>query len=338
MKKTTTALIVAVCLIVAGIAIALAAFAMAGFEFDNFSTEEYEKAAYTVENDFEHIFIETKIHNIDLAPSEDGTCRIACDESEKIKIKYECDGETLVIKTEDTRKWFDYIGINIGNAELTLYLPGDVYFSLTAASDTGHINVPEDFSFTRASVATHTGAIVFLARIEEMLDLRSSTGSISASKQELSKLEAEASTGKITIENIKAENGVRVKTSTGKIELHEIGCNSLNAQVSTGSVTLKNIRAEADIRVTTSTGKVTLTSCISMDMHIVTSTGDVIFDGSDAEAITVTTDTGDVEGSLLTPKIFTTDTDTGKVSVPQSGEGGRCKIKTDTGDIEITIE
>ncbi len=338
MKKSTTALIVAVCLIVAGIAIALAAFSMAGFEFDNLSTDSYVEVEHAVEGDFEHIFIATQVHNIELYLAEDGVCKVVGDESDSIRIKVECDGTSLVIKTEDTRKWYNFIGLSFGEPSLRLYLTESAFTSLTAASDTGHINVPEDFFFTRSSVATHTGAIVFRARIEEMLDMSSDTGSISASKQELSKLEAEASTGKITLENIKAENGVRVKTSTGKIELHEIECNSLNAQLSTGSVTLKNIRAEADIRVTTSTGKVALVNCISMDMHIVTSTGDVIFDGSDAESITVKTDTGDVEGSILTPKIFTTETDTGKVRVPQSANGGRCKIKTDTGDIIITIE
>lgn len=335
MKKYIT---VGIALFLAGIGIMLAALLASDFDFETLSTEKYEEVTHTVEGEFEHIFITTQIHNIALAPSNDGVCRVVGDESENIKIKIECDGESLVIKTEDSRKWYHFIGINLGGADLTLYLPDSIYFSLTAASDTGHINIPEDFSFTRAAAATATGAIVFRAGAESDLDLQSDTGSISASKLDLSKISAETATGKITLENIKAENGVRVESDTGRIELHEIECNSLNVQVSTSAVVLESISVNADIRVTSDTGKVTLTRCISMDMHIETATGDVILDGSDAETITIKTDTGDVEGSLLTAKIFETDTDTGKVNVPKSAEGGRCKIRTATGDIEITVE
>lgn len=61
-------------------------------------------------------------------------------------------------------------------------------------------------------------------------------------------------------------------------------------------------------------------------------------DRSDAAEIYVRTDTGDVTGSLLTDKIFFAETDTGDIDVPESVEGGKCKIKTDTGDISIKIE
>ena len=72
-------------------------------------------------------------------------------------------------------------------------------------------------------------------------------------------------------------------------------------------------------------------------MNIDTDTGDVKLDACDANSIDIETDTGDVMGSLLTPKIFDTDTNTGRVSVPQSSEGGLCKITTSTGDIEISV-
>ena len=47
--------------------------------------------------------------------------------------------------------------------------------------------------------------------------------------------------------------------------------------------------------------------------------------------------TGDVTGTLLTEKTFSTDTSTGDVSVPNPSSGGKCEIKTSTGDITISI-
>ncbi len=67
------------------------------------------------------------------------------------------------------------------------------------------------------------------------------------------------------------------------------------------------------------------------------STGNVIFTRCDALEITVLTDTGDVRGSLLSEKIFFYETDTGDVDLPETLGGGKCKITTDTGDINITV-
>ena len=46
----------------------------------------------------------------------------------------------------------------------------------------------------------------------------------------------------------------------------------------------------------------------------------------------------DFFGSLLTDKVFITDTDTGSVDVPKTPAGGRCEIKTGTGDIKMEIK
>lgn len=338
MKRSTVIIIVAICLIVAGIASVCAGFVMADFSWNGFSSEKFEEVTHTVDGNFDHLLIATDIHNITLAPSSDQSCRIVGSESRNFKIEYEIEGNTLVVKAVDERQWYEYIGMFLGEAEMTLYLPKTAYISLTAASDTGDIIIPESFSFTGASMATSTGAIVFGAAVEQELALASDTGSISVSKQKLSRLDVEVSTGKITLENIEAENDVRAKASTGRVELHDIKCNSLNAEASTGSITLKNVIAENKIKVKASTGRVTLTSCLSNSLNIETSTGDVNLYASDAENIEIDTDTGNVEGSILTSKIFTTETDTGRVRVPQSTEGGTCKIRTDTGDITITIE
>lgn len=338
MKKGTTILIVSLCLIVAGIAILGAAMSMSGFSFENMSTDSYEEVTIPIEGDFMHIVIATDVHGIELYPAEDGISKVVGDESVALKIRVECEGGYLTVKTEDTRKWYDFIGISFGKPSLRIYLTETELVSLTAASDTGHINVPESFSFTGASAATDTGAIVFRASVSGELALASDTGSISVSKQKLEKLDCETSTGNITIESVEAVNSVRAKASTGRVELHGIKCNDIDVETSTGNIVLKNIVAENEVNVEASTGRVTLTSCVSSSLKVETSTGNVDLNASDAESIEIETDTGKVEGSLLTPKIFDTESDTGKVRVPQSAAGGICKIRTNTGNIIITIE
>ena len=47
--------------------------------------------------------------------------------------------------------------------------------------------------------------------------------------------------------------------------------------------------------------------------------------------------TGDVTGSLCSEKVFIARSDTGHISVPETVNGGKCSITTDTGDIIITL-
>ena len=72
-------------------------------------------------------------------------------------------------------------------------------------------------------------------------------------------------------------------------------------------------------------------------MKIVRSTGDVRLDKCDAGEIEIETRTGDISGSLRSEKIFIARSDTGRIEVPETLTGGKCKIISDTGNIDITI-
>ena len=71
--------------------------------------------------------------------------------------------------------------------------------------------------------------------------------------------------------------------------------------------------------------------------NIKNDTGDVKLENSDAGDILIETGSGNVIGTLLSEKVFITETDTGDISVPKTITGGRCEIKTDTGNIKIDI-
>jgi len=129
---------------------------------------------------------------------------------------------------------------------------------------------------------------------------------------------AHTNTGDVKIESITAVNDIQVETDTGDIKLTDISCTKLETETDTGDISLKRVIAEGDFDITSDTG-------------------DVKFSDSDAEEINVETDTGDVTGTLCSEKIFQTDSDTGHIRVPDSVTGGRCKVTTDTGDIELKV-
>ena len=338
MKKNTVAIIVAVLLLIAGIALAGTAFTMADYSFDGFSSEEFEEVTYTVEGDFEHIMIATDIHDVAIALSDDATCRIVGSESRNFKIEYGIEDNMLVVRTVDEREWYDHIGIFIDDAHLTLYLPKSTYISLTAASNTGDILIPESFTFTGASIATDTGNIEIRAKVTGELGLAADTGHITVSGVEPTKLDVSVTTGRTVLENIKTEGEIILECSTGRTELHSVEAGAISSNGDTGSLLLKNVYVEREIKIKRSTGDVTLSSVIAGAFDIETSTGDVKLNSSDAESIDIETDTGRVEGSLLTEKVFITESSSGSIKVPQTTSGGTCKIRTSTGNIIITIE
>ena len=106
--------------------------------------------------------------------------------------------------------------------------------------------------------------------------------------------------------------------STGKINASHVSCKSFATTGSTGDVFLDDLIAEEGITIKRSTGDVKLDAC-------------------DASELLVETDTGDVKGSLCSEKVFITKTNTGKIDVPKTTTGGRCEIKTNTGDIKLQI-
>ena len=128
-----------------------------------------------------------------------------------------------------------------------------------------------------------------------------------------------------------------VKESTGDINIQNISLKALNLSVSTGDVFLTNIKCE-NFTSKSDTGDISLENVVATEKILIeTTTGDVEFKKCDANEIFVRTSTGDVKGSFLTNKVFAVETRTGDINVPETSNGGKCEIKTSTGDIEITI-
>lgn len=338
MKKNIVTIVVALCLVIAGVALAGAALVAVDFRFGEFSSADYERNSYVIEGDIGEIGISAGDYNVTLLPSSDGICRIEVDESEKFKLRYHFEEDHLEIKIVDNRKWYDYIGIFSTEADIVLYLPAEEYEILSVATRTGDVKVSEDFSFGIAAVAASTGDINFSAKVSVDLSLSCVTGDISVCDIEPENLSASVTTGNIVLENIKASDTISLSCNTGRIEVHGSEAGDIESEGTTGDILLKYVTVEGQVKIERSTGDVTLTSVVAGSFDILTDTGDVKLNLSDAEEINIETDTGRVEGSLLTPKTFWAESDTGRVRVPQSSGDGVCKIKTDTGNISITIE
>lgn len=133
--------------------------------------------------------------------------------------------------------------------------------------------------------------------------------------------------------------GIFVESPKVKIYLPKNEFASIDIETEIGDISMKNLVVDNNIEIETDTGDISVERIIvNGNFEIETDTGDVRFDKCDANEISVNTSTGDVSGTLLTEKIFVTKTSTGEINVPNTTTGGKCEIKTSTGDIDIVIQ
>lgn len=290
-------LITAASLVLLGCILFVGVMTTLGWDFSKLSTHKYETSEHEISEEFSSISIYTETAHVTFVPSEDQKCRVVCYEDEKARHSVFVEDGSLVIRRSDDREWYDYIGIGFELPKITVCVPRGEYGELSVRTTTGDVMISDDFSFSS-------------------IDISGNTCDVTSYASALGDMKIKLTTGDIKLKNISAGD-IELSVSTGDVYLSYVACESLTSSGSTGDIELENVIAENKLSVERSTGDVELEKC-------------------DAAEIYIKTDTGDVEGSLLTEKVFVTETDTGSVRVPKSTTGGRCKIITDTGDIEIT--
>lgn len=318
-RKNRLWIIIAVSLIAVGLLIFSGAMLALDFDFTKLSSVKYETNIYEISENFNKISIDADTTDIELVLSDDRQCKIVCLEDEHIKHSATVQAGILTIGTVDTRKWYDHIGFSFGESKMTVYLPNSEYASLLIKGSTGDIAIPKDFEFDTIDISASTGDVECYASAAKLMRIKLSTGAIRVENVSVGMLDLCVTTGGVTASSINCEGDVKVAVSTGKTKLTDISCKGVISSGSTGDVILKNVIADESF-------------------SIERSTGDIIFEGSDAAEIYAKTSTGAVTGTLLSEKVFITETNTGSVNVPKTITGGKCVIKTSTGDIQIDIQ
>ncbi len=317
MKKTTKVwLITGVSLILIGCILFAGIMIFAKWDLSKISSVSFKENTYNVDNSFDNISLNSFTADVTFLLSDDGKCKVECYEEENITHSVEVIENTLQIKTINNKSWYDQIGFLFDTPRITVYLPKNEFKALTVKNSTGNIDIPKDLKFESADISLSTGNAKLGAAVSEQAKIKTSTGDIRIEDTTAGSLELKTSTGKVTLSNVTCREDINLKVSTGNADLTDIKCKNLNSEGTTGNLTLNKIIAQDKFTIKRSTGIVR-------------------FLDSDAAEITVKTNTGDVMGNLLTEKVFITETSTGDVNVPKTATGGKCEIKTDTGNIKI---
>ena len=330
-------LIAAGALILFGGLIFVVTMSILKWDFKGLSTEKCETNYYEITDPFTSIDIDTETSDVYLVPSEDGKCSVECVEMKNLKHTASVKDGKLKIKLNDTRKWYEHIGIVFSSTKITLSIPKGEYERLTANGSTGDVNIPSELSFESIDVTSSTGNININSSASGKITARATTGSVSLEGLSASSVDVSVSTGDVSILGANVRGDISIEVSTGRTRISDTSAGSITTEGSTGDLSLNKVVSTGRLLIERSTGDVSLDNTVAADIDITTDTGDVKFDRSDATEIKVRTDTGSVLGNLLSDKIFFARSDTGRIDVPKTTVGGRCDIETDKGNIIITV-
>lgn len=330
---------IAVVLILVGAVLFVSVLAEKDFDFTRLDNRVFETNTHVIDTAFTGIEIDASTADVTLLPSTDGTCRVVCFETEKETNLVEVKDGKLTVKRNDRRKWYDYIGIHFRTPSITVYLPETAYGAFTVHMSTGDVLISREFTFASIAVSGSTGDVSCYASAEGEISVALSTGDLRLEALRAGSIRAKVSTGSVKATQITCAGAFEARTTTGSIMVEQMTCaGAVVANVSTGRVTLTGVTC-ASLASEGSTGNLSMTDVIATECFTVErDTGDVHMERCDAQDILIGTDTGNVKGILLSEKRFVASSSTGRVRVPEGTDGGRCEVRTSTGNITFTVE
>lgn len=319
MKSATKAWIVAGALVLLGCVVFVCVMTALKWDFTKLSTVEYETNITEITETFDNISISTETADVVFALSDDGACSVECYEDKKAKHAVTVENDTLVVKVDNQKSWYDYIGFCFGSQKVTVYLPKAEYSALSVDGLTGNVEIAKDYSFESVDISLTTGNVDFCAAVTGAVKVKTSTGNIDVKNNTVGALAITATTGNVRVSDVTCKGAIAVDISTGNVSMTDVSCDSISSKGTTGNTTLNNVIVIDNMSIERSLGDIKLSKCDAADIYLQTSTGNVT-------------------GSLLSEKVFVTHTDRGTVRVPETTSGGKCKITTSSGNIVITID
>lgn len=312
--------LLATALIVVGAILCFASLARAQGDFRKMLEQRFDAEIHTVEGDFTKIHAELNVYDVSFEPSDDGICRVRVYGDGRIVQSISVKDGTLTLVEQDNRKWYEKI-ISFGELGMTVYLPAAEYEKLEVKTDTGDVTVSKYLAFGEALVEGDTADVAFSAAVKNALAIRLRTGDLA-------------------VQGVQVAGDMRFETTTGDMRLYDLACRDLYITVDTGEVELERAGVSGSVYMTGDTGDLELRDVVAVgEMQIKTDTGDVELEACDASSIDIRTDTGDVTATLLTQKSFDVASGTGDVTFPPTtAPNGNCKVRSDTGDVEIYVK
>lgn len=232
--------------------------ASAGFELFHWEMSAVKDTlttrTYPISGAFTSIEIDETVSDVKIAYNAKGEARVVCREFTNHPHTITVEGGVLKVTMESS----DMFYTDDRDPELTLYLPGNQYESLTFASSTGDLETSSQLTFGTVRAETSTGDLEIAGKVTGTLTATASTGDIELKNLQAASIEVGTSTGSIELEKVTADGPVQLVTSTGDVELKDLTAAALTVSTSTGDIEVEWATIRGDASLTTNTGDIEL--------------------------------------------------------------------------------
>ena len=237
MKTRRIWLILALCLLGAGVVLCIVAFTRLNFSFQDLRVASYIINEHVIEEDFSDISVHGDIEDIEFVHAEDEDCTVLCYEDEKHLHDIHVEAGTLFIDRQKPGRW--QLGFFQENPQITIALPEKAFGNLSVETETGDIKIP-DLRFTNIALKLSTGDLELSAQTEGMIQIETDTGDMLLKNCLADSLYAESDTGDVVFDRSDA-NEIHVKTDTGDVSGSLLTAKVFTVKTDTGDV---NVPAE----------------------------------------------------------------------------------------------
>ena len=312
-------LIIAGSFLIFGLIMFVIVMSINGWDFSKLGASKFVTNTHEIDSRFDSLSIDTDTADIYILPSTDGACRVEAYEMENAKHSVSVKDGTLFVEINDERAWYEELNFNTDSPKITVYMPFTELDALVIKECTGDIEISKNFTLKSVDISVTTGDVKCYASAKDSIKIEATTGNIFVKDVTSSSIDISLTTGDITLIDVQCSGDIGTKLTTGMSKMKNVQCKNLVSKGSTGDLELENVLCQEKL-------------------YAKRKTGDIELDGCDGGEIEFDLTTGDVEGTLLSDKVFITRTSTGDIDVPESITGGKCKITTTTGDINIKIK
>ena len=219
-KWEKRAIVCGVILMLAAAAITFVLIERCGFNFERLanavSDHDYTESIYEPGNNFTRIEISEASADIHILPSENGSCSVACDETDAISYDVQIRNETLYIARRENMEFgFRWLSVNMYTPEITLRIPDGIE-EIEVTTVSGDVSIRE-MQVDRLEIASTSGDIDLFQMHPDSAKLQTVSGDILLMDCDAAKeLDVKTTSGEVDIENFDAPQ-LRIVTTSGDI-------------------------------------------------------------------------------------------------------------------------
>ena len=242
-------------LIRVGVFLAAVSLLIVGYSLLN-RTAKPVTSTYTFQEPFDKIEANCVECDVEFLTSNDGTCQVICQESNKGKHEVKIENGTLKILRESN----DHLSINLQDLVLkvTVYLPRTYYKSLNVTTSSGDIHLPVEIMVDHVVAQSSSGDIDVRGDFGQSLDVKTSSGNVNVKNAYIrGSLIINTSSGDVNFDRSDAAE-MSVQTSSGDVKGNLLSGKHFFTRSSSGDIRVPASFGEAPCDIRTSSGDISL--------------------------------------------------------------------------------